>query len=123
MNALLLGEALSRACRRADGIVGHGLGWAGNFSFDVRLLGAQPLDPGCQAARRAESLHRRAIKETLSGEKLLNAGSQFFLGLWKHARRNLFAADFEKQLDSLFYRSCLHARTSRWDAMPPIWDR
>ncbi len=113
VNVLLLREALGGACRRADGIVRHGLGRAGNFGFDVRLLCAQPFDPGRQAARRTEGLHGHAAKEALSGEQFFDVGSQFLFSLRKHPSRDLFAADFEKELHSLFYGSRLHARTSR----------
>jgi len=35
-------EALSGACRRADGIIGHRLGRAGNLGFDVPCLARSP---------------------------------------------------------------------------------
>src|SRR2546430_5171124 len=96
VNALLLGEALRGPCRRADGIVRHGLGRAGHFRLDVRLLGAESLDPGGQAARRTEGFHRYAIREVLGSQQLFNIRAKFLFGFWEHPSGDLFAADFEK---------------------------
>ncbi len=123
VDALLLGEALGGACRRADGIVGHGLRRTGYFGLDVRLLGAKPADAGGQAARRAECLYRNTIKETFGRQQLLDIGAELSFRFWKHDGRNLFAADFEEQFDALFYCRRLHAPTSRWDAGPAICER
>ena len=123
VNALLLGEALCRACRRADGIVSHRLGWPGHFRFDVRLFGAQPTDPGSQSARRAESLHRHPVRETFGGEQLLNIRTKFLFGFREHPRRNFFAADLEQEFDALVCRGYLHARASRWAEALPICER
>ena len=123
MDTLLLGEALRRACRRADRIVRHGLGRAGNFGLDVRLLGAQPADPGGQAAGRAEGLHRYAIKKIFGGEKFLDVGAEFLFGLRQHPGGNLFATDFKEEFDAFFFCGCLHGRASRCGAPPPICAR
>ncbi len=90
VNALLLGEAQRRACRRADGIIRHGFGWAGYFHLDVGLFGAKSLDPGGQAAGRAERLHRYAIKEIFRDEKFPDIGAEFLLGFREHPGGNLF---------------------------------
>ncbi len=96
VDALLLGEALRRASRRADGIVGHGLGRTGDLRLDVSLLGDKPANPGGQAPGRAKRFYRDAAKEILCGQQFLNVRAQFLFGLRKHACRNLFAADFEQ---------------------------
>src|SRR5882762_2734895 len=111
MDALLLGEALRRACRRADGIVGHGLRRAGYFGLDVSLLRKKPADPGGQPTGRAEGLDRYAIKKIFSGEKFLDVRAEFLFGLRKHSGRDLLTTDFEEELDALFLSGCLHART------------
>src|SRR5260370_7172381 len=95
VDALLLGEALGGACRRADGIVGHGLRWTGYFGLDVRLLGAKSADPGGQPARRAEGLHRNTIKEAFARQQLLDIRPELSSLLCNHPRRNLFPAASE----------------------------
>ncbi len=123
VDALLFSEALCRACRRADGVVSHGLGRTAYFDFNVSLLGAQSPDPGSQAAWRAEGLHRHTVKQVLGGEEFLDVGAELCFGLRKHPRGDLFAADFEQEFDALVFRVCLHARTSRCAAVPPICDK
>src|SRR6266513_1931225 len=123
VDVLLLGEALCRACRRADGIVGHRLGRTGDFDFDVRLLREQSADPGGQAAGRAEGLHRNPIKEILRGEKLLDVDAEFLFGLRKHPCGYLLTANFEEELEAFFFCGVLHDRTSCCGGAPPICDR
>ncbi len=123
VNTLLLGEAQRRACRRADGIIRHGFGWAGYFDLDVGLFGAKSLDPGGQAAGRAERLHRYAIKEIFRDEKFPDIGAEFLLGFREHPGGNFFAADLEEEFDEFFVGRWLHARTSRCGAAPPICER
>jgi len=123
VDVLLLGEALCRACRRADGIVGHGLGRTGHFDLHVRLLCKHSADPGGQATRRAEGLHRYAIKEIFRGEKFLDVGAELLFGLRKHPGGYLLAADFEEQLDTFFFCGFFHDRTSRRGAPPPFCDK
>ena len=123
VDTLLLSEALRGACRRADGIVGHRFGRTGYFDLDVSLFREQAANPGGQAARRAEGLHRYPIKETLGGEQLLDIRTEFLFCFRKHPGGNLLAANFKEEFDSLFDWGPLHARTSRWDAPPPICDR
>jgi len=96
VNALLLSEALRGPCRRADGIVRHGLGRAGHFRLDVRLLNRQSANPGSQAPRRTEGLDRYPIREALGSQQLFNIRAKFLFGFWEHPSGDLFAADFEK---------------------------
>src|SRR5437016_12891988 len=63
------------------------------------------------------------MQKTFGDEQLLDAGSQLFFGFRKHAGRNLFTADFEEELDALLCWGCLHIRTSRGGASPPICNR
>src|SRR6266481_36496 len=63
VDALLLSEALRCACRRADRVVGHGLGRADYFDLDVSLFRKQPLNPGGQPAGGAESLHGYPLRK------------------------------------------------------------
>src|ERR1700736_5381317 len=100
VDVLLLGEALCRACRRADGIVGHRLGRPGHFDLDVRLPGEQSADPSGQAARRAEGLHRYAIKKIFCGQEFLDVGAELLFGLRKHPGWYLLAADFKEEFDA-----------------------
>ena len=65
VDVLLFGEAQCRPCRRADRIVGHRFGRAGDFEFDVGLLHRQPAHPSGQAARGAERLDRHVFRKIL----------------------------------------------------------
>ena len=67
-DALLLGEADGGACGLALGVVGDGLGRAGDFADDVGLLYGQAADPGCEAARAGEGLDGEALREVFGGE-------------------------------------------------------
>src|SRR6266700_1492857 len=123
VHLLLLREALRRACRRADGIVGHGLRRTGDLRLDVSLFSEKPANPGGQAPGCTERFYGDAAKKILRGQKFLDVGAQLLFGLWKHACRNFFAADFKEQFDALFfwrcYLCCLHGRTPGAEARLP----
>src|SRR6266849_1071816 len=112
VDTLLFGEAQRGTRRRADRVIGDGLGWAGDFGLDVGLLGEQATDPGREPAGSTEGFNRCALGQTLGGEKLFDIGAKFFLGLRKYACRNFFAANFEEEFDAFLVSHGLHARTS-----------
>src|SRR6266436_3098353 len=112
VDTLLVGEAQRGTRRRADRLIGDGLGWAGDFGLDVGLLGEQATDPGREPAGSTEGFNRYALGQTLGGEKLFDVGAKFFLGLRKHACGNFFAANFEEEFDVFLVSHGLHARTS-----------
>ena len=99
-DTLLFGEADSGSGRRADIVVGHGLGRAGDFDFDVGLLGDDAADPRGQAARTTEGFDRGAFAEVLGGEVLLKDGFQFGDGAGEHAGGNFLGTNFEEEFDA-----------------------
>src|SRR5260370_1857870 len=113
VDALLLGEALGGACRRADGIIGHGLGRTGYFGLDVRLLGAKPADACAHAARRAEGLPRNTIKEAFGREQLLDINAELYFRFWKHPGGNLFPTAFGAPSPAVFPLRRPHAPPPR----------
>ena len=126
VDTLLLGETQCGACRRADGIVGHGLRGAGDFRLDVRLFHGESLDPGGQTPGRSEGFHRDALGEIFRGKEFLDVGTAIFFGLREHAGRNFLTSDFKEKLDAPFHcaiGSRFHARTSLREAGPPICSR
>jgi len=94
-DSLFLGKTDRRPCRRADIVVGDGLGRAGNFAFDVGLFGDDASGYGSQAARSAEGLKRDTLDEVFRGKVLVEDGFQFADRARKHASRNFFGANFE----------------------------
>ena len=106
MDALFLGKAQSCACRRADGIIRHGLRWAGDFELDVCLLCHKSASPRGQPAWRTERLDRHSLKEILGSQQLFDAGSQVLFRLRQHSGRYLLAANLEEKLHTLFGRRC-----------------
>ena len=118
VDTLLFGEAQRSTRRRADGVVGDGLGWAGDFSLNVGLLSEEATNPRRQSAGSAEGFGRDAFGQALSGEKFFDVGAKFFLGFRKHACGNFFAADFEEKFDALVFSHGFHGRTSRRGVAP-----
>src|SRR5713101_1395398 len=126
VDTLLLGETQRGACRRADGIVGHGLGGTGDLRLNVRLFHGKSLDPGGQTPGRSEGFHRDALGEAFCGKEFRNIGTEIFFGLREHAGRDFLTSDFEEKLDPFFHcaiGSRFHARTSLREAGPPICSR
>ena len=118
-HALLFGEAERGACRRADRIIGHRFGRAGDFQLDIRLLRRQPANPRRQAPRSAKSLDRYVFGKVFGGKELFEIAAKFFFRLGQHPGRNFFAAYFEEQLEGLLLGSRLHARTPAAVSAPP----
>src|SRR5439155_18658400 len=112
-------------CRRADSIIRDGLRRPGDLAYYIRLFGSDSPYPRCQPARPCERFHGDAVRQILSGQRLLNSGSQVFFSPRQHPRRNIFAADLEQQLGAPLFRLLLlrlHARTPDSFA-PPICSR
>src|SRR6516225_5864913 len=66
-HTIALGKADSGARRCAGVVVGHGLWRAGDFVFDIGLLGDEAVDPGGQAAGATEGFDSDAFLEVLGG--------------------------------------------------------
>ena len=136
VDALLFREAEGGARRRADGIVGDGLGRAGDFVHHVGLLARQVLRPHGQPPRTSEGLDRDSGSDALGGQQLFQVGLEIASSFGNHPGGDLFTPDLEEEFQSLFRlrlngsrfsfplpRCRAHARTSRRTGAPPICSR
>src|SRR6266403_4682444 len=99
-DALAFGETDGSASGGTPGVVGNGLGRAGDFVLDVGLLGDKAADPGGEAAGATEGFDGDALLVIFGGEVAFEDGLQFGDGAGQHAGGNFFGANLEEELDA-----------------------